>query len=392
MILFFIITLLVSLYCFPLNLKKITELNEKNKISRSRPLINSLEARAGPNQRLVEAFGIENSFTTTSPEFHREFVKRVKGILRGFSESQWQQHSTSISKLVGEKIYQHQHQHWQNPKSICLSPLVRNISFRLVMSMFFRDKSELNLVEDNLVEPITDKINSLWKLSKISDNVSKKEIQREKAKLFHNLSLIFGKQIFEGPENPLNIIIPAYETLWRVVYRCFLEVRFRFSPPQLLRARTRFEKFLATPNIETMKEGNCASPSVEAIVCEALRLYPPTRRIHRKKEVFGTIDVENQHRREEIWGMDALKFQPERWMQANFVVPEVYMPFGKASGEGYFECPAKKTVGPMMIAIIVASLINGIGHEYELAEDLGDQPLSGERDGLNDLRIFFTSR
>ena len=28
-------------------------------------------------------------------------------------------------------------------------------------------------------------------------------------------------------ENPLNLILPGYETLWRVVLRCFIEVTAR---------------------------------------------------------------------------------------------------------------------------------------------------------------------
>ncbi|KAI1521642.1 hypothetical protein PtrSN001C_012156, partial [Pyrenophora tritici-repentis] len=34
-------------------------------------------------------------------------------------------------------------------------------------------------------------------------------------------------------ENPMNLLLPAYETMWRVVIRCFLEIKYCGAPNKL---------------------------------------------------------------------------------------------------------------------------------------------------------------
>lgn len=38
--------------------------------------------------------------------------------------------------------------------------------------------------------------------------------------------LVLDDQSIEGKDNPLKILIPAYETLWRIVFRLSPEIRF----------------------------------------------------------------------------------------------------------------------------------------------------------------------
>jgi hypothetical protein len=85
---------------------------------------------------------------------------------------------------------------------------------------------------------------------------------------------------------PMNLILPAYETMWRVVMRTFLEIRHRDAELGPDWSRT-MEEYL-----ETLKDPDCmrqrplwisSSNGVKPmdIVKEGLRLYPPTRRVHR---------------------------------------------------------------------------------------------------------------
>jgi hypothetical protein len=46
-----------------------------------------LDARAGPNQRLIEAFGIDNSFTTTDDVRCREFRRQAEQLLVSRTEN-----------------------------------------------------------------------------------------------------------------------------------------------------------------------------------------------------------------------------------------------------------------------------------------------------------------
>jgi cytochrome P450 len=181
-----------------------------------------------------------------------------------------------------------------------------------------------------------------------------------KNELRMELDVLFS---FSGNEedNPLNILLSTYETLWRVVLRCFLEVSFRNSS-DITEWKVMFEKFLENPTPQQFSEGKGRS-SVQDIVKESLRLYPPTRRIYRQEmddSKMLAIDVEYLQRMEEVWGADGKSFRPERWSileaAGNDSYKRAWMPFGKGS----FHCPAQN-LAPMMIGILVGILMESFG-------------------------------
>ncbi|KAF7900557.1 uncharacterized protein EAF01_007859 [Botrytis porri] len=173
-------------------------------------------------------------------------------------------------------------------------------------------------------------------------------------------------------ENPLNILLPAYETLWRIVLRCFLEISFRHSSDAAAEWKDVLSRFLTNMTAEQFSEraGRC---SARDIVFEALRLYPPTKRIYRQNEDNGimfAVDVEYIQRTEEIWGIDRNEFRPEQWSEleskGNMEHNEAWMPFGKGS----FPCPASK-VAPMMVGMLVGCLIDTFGSDCWVLEGEG---------------------
>ncbi|KAK2739954.1 hypothetical protein FQN57_006273 [Myotisia sp. PD_48] len=103
--------------------------------------------------------------------------------------------------------------------------------------------------------------------------------------------------------------------------------------------------------------------SAKFIINEALRLYPPTRRVHRavrdpktEMTIFYAADIDACHRDLEVWGPDALNFLPGRWVAIHGRAKS-FFPFG--SGE--FTCPAKAVFGLRIIAILVGALIQRYG-------------------------------
>ena len=202
---------------------------------------------------------------------------------------------------------------------------------------------------------------------------------------------------YTAKDNPLNLILPAYETLWRVVLRGFLEVVFRGAEAgpgwrQLLVA------YLANPTSATFKRTNgLTGIAVAFIVQETLRLYPPTRRIYRHVRHANNADppkllaadIEFLHRDPKIWGKDSRVFNPSRWKKVSKKCQETYMPFGW----GLNSCPAKHDFGPRMIGLAVAALVDKFedgwtldaGREEDCVEVEG--PLDAGRDSYVTLKL-----
>lgn len=105
--------------------------------------------------------------------------------------------------------------------------------------------------------------------------------------------------------------------------------------------------------------------SASRIVKEALRLYPPTRRIYRRYEGTGGVtvdaaaDIEALQRNVEIWGDHASTFDPSRW---RFVTKEDERKDFLAFGSSPFPCIAKAAHSGMMPFGVgmVAFLIGGL--------------------------------
>ncbi|KAF7956827.1 hypothetical protein EAE96_004153 [Botrytis aclada] len=196
-------------------------------------------------------------------------------------------------------------------------------------------------------------------------------------------------------KNPLNVLLPAYETLWRIVLRCFLEVSFRHSSVVAAEWRDALSRFLENVTAEQFCEriGSC---SAQDIIRESLRLYPPTKRIYRQNEDNGSIfavDVEYIQRTEETWGADGNEFRPERWSEleskGNKEYSDAWMPFGKGS----FPCPASK-MAPMMVGMLVGCLIDAFDSDRWVLEGEGVEdmiprglPLDNGRDAFGDLSL-----
>jgi hypothetical protein len=211
-------------------------------------------------------------------------------------------------------------------------------------------------------------------------------------------------------KNPMNLLLPAYETMWRVVMRCFLEVRHRNAPngPKWTETLLRYLLELQTSNfnpseafhreneIESETEINIVRPA--EIVKEALRLYPPTRRVHRTFDgVPLSADIETCQRFELLGDDDPLTFRPERWQniyvgerqdlydqkEADYKILKKklklaeekvgYMPFALYCASDHANT---RDFASKMIALLVAVLCDRLGDDWEL-EESGSLPPTG---------------
>ncbi|KAF4629602.1 hypothetical protein G7Y89_g8538 [Cudoniella acicularis] len=329
-----------------------------------------LRSRSGPNRRLKTTFGIDNAFTTSDWDRYKDFLSDVKYRLR-MSDSDWQRCSGTAANYLGQltaKI--------EKSKASSLESLVQIFVFQTVLNKFF---SHIQNPSEKEIEIITSTINTLWVASKSCNNADKPKWLPMKEALLSKLAGVFKTPTLnrEGDiHNPLNIILPAYETLWRVVLRCFLEVRFRAPTAIGTHSQEILQRFAKDPTKENFEDRSLSEleVSVKDVVNEALRLYPPTRRIYRQDgaRTLCKVDIEAMQRDETHWGPDSTVFNPGRMKHKS--EEAVWMPFGKWR----FSCPAESVFAPMMIGILVGVLVNGIDERFELSQvsSLTTLPLS----------------
>ena len=348
-----------------------------------------LQSRAVPNERLIRAFDIDNAFTTADEVYHREFRSNAKALLQR-DESGWKHLRDIAQKLVRQRI-----QTAYNGNGILLVPMVQMLVLKKSIHTLFG--LAIDELDNDTILLMAEKINTLWIESKTPDSVNS-SVYKDQHALRGALRRTFPDMKDTTRGNPLNLILPAYETLWRVVLRCFIEVMFRSG-----KAGPRWHRllltFLSNPTQLTFEEKSLSEGgiSVSMIIAETLRLYPPTRRIYRQitrgfaiePEVVAA-DIEYLHRDSRFWGDDSLCFNPSRWKEISRKSRDAYMPFGSRP----FICPAERQFAPWVIGILVAALVaefeNGWTWKARLQGDAidNDKPLSLERDSYKTLEVF----
>ncbi|KAL4759081.1 uncharacterized protein BDW70DRAFT_169722 [Aspergillus foveolatus] len=215
--------------------------------------------------------------------------------------------------------------------------------------------------------------------------------------------------ILDPASNPLNLILPSFETVWRIVLRLFVVLHRHENEDY---KRTLLE-FVRNPTLTQYRLRPDNGVSVEFLVKEALRLYPPTRRIRRAYQFSGSdpsnrisdisrANVEGCHLDDEIWGPDALEFKPARWSKMSSVQRQSFLAFGGPPSL----CPAGHVFGPMVIGLLVGVMLdvfgnkNGDGGEWVMGSDderdvsevRSRERLRNERDAYGGLFLDLISR
>lgn len=298
---------------------------------------------------------------------------------------------------------------------IRLTSLVQVLSLKVVRLVMF-GRGEEDPAEDINLLALARCINQVWIDSKRQlDDLPPFESNLE---LRSSLDATFGAH--EHPhDNPLNLILPSFETMWHVVLRTFIEVRFKtgWNQPQWNEALIAFVKCPTRQEFEgqvtstgaSMTEsygGGGARTCSKHIIDESLRLYAPTRRVYRAyvprsdpSEPYQIIaaDLEACHLNPSIWGPDAQLFRPTRFLNLTDLQRKALMPFGHSP----FECPAKPKFGPQMIGILVGALLAGLDVPEKLdwklengdgkALDAGVR-LDSHRESYGDLKLVGKSK
>jgi len=348
----------------------------------------TLEKRSKPNQRLVIAFGIDNAFTTFDQGYHDEFKKTIEGTLEMNDDPDSR---TQLAQRASFRIQEYVKEYKVAEMPMPLVKLIQVLVFQTVVAIFFPNEREINIGH---AERITSLMNSLWygsknpiKLALAKYSPAHSGITWDRAELHWLLRYVFQDALRNIPrfnpipprDNPLNVLLPAYMGLFRVVLRCFLEVRFKRHPKDEQDQKMwkeLFHTFVQNPDDGTWYATNEAGISVQMIIAETLRLYPPTRRIYMQqgnKRRIDAVDIETVHRIGHVWGADPLRFDPSRWIKDHGKVLDVsktkeYIPFG-SKGASISRCPSRRRGGPKLIAVLVGVLLHEIDQEWALAPE-----------------------
>ncbi|KAJ6095094.1 hypothetical protein N7467_002607 [Penicillium canescens] len=335
------------------------------------------KSRANPNKRLKIAFGINNAFTRTDSVHSGVFVEKAGSLIK-MSHSQWDDVSTITRNIALGWIER------GDSNRINVTSMVQVLTMREVLWVMFDKKQQHNMCDMSLLK-LAQSINRVWISSKSCRKSGVPKFEDD-AQLRHCLFNVFGYYPSSPDDNPLNLILPAFETMWRVSLRLFLEIKsgsgsqcpewqdcmieFSRQPKKLrcyipgLALRWFPEEYDDNEEIESSSQKPIFRRVCLAkyLIFEALRLYTPTRRVHRAYQFSQgagashqilAADIEGCHTRSDIWGPDALEFHPRRWMALTMEQKEAFMPFGSSP----FQCPAARTFAPRMIGVLVGALL-----------------------------------
>ncbi|KAK5630459.1 hypothetical protein RRF57_006174 [Xylaria bambusicola] len=337
-----------------------------------------LELRAMPNTRLIRAFQLNNSFTTNDVQVHRDFLKKASQAIRLIRTDNWVKLGT-ITQTSLDSCLKHfkdglPYNHSDHEE------VMRVVSFSVMLNVLFGvDPSAINLDE---ARKATDAINRLWVQSKDKDSIPS---LYDQTVLNNALEILLPAEYpCEASTNPLNLIMPAYETLWRVVLLTFVSIAYQADDPKTIE-----ELREAVRNVpQCLYQGGDPESKALAIAKEGLRLYPPTKRIYRARLCVSpngekgpvAADVEGWHRDSRVWGDAAGVFDPQRFhprgherdrentvvaptddIQPTPAIPYYqrigYFPFGV----GRHMCPAAAGFGERIITLLVVELTRRLG-------------------------------
>lgn len=346
-----------------------------------------LAERARSNQRLVRALELSNTFVSDKPDIHKQFVTQARRLLNHTQQRGW----SNFQSIAMEAVQ------WYDKEGGILEEsgrpfhsLVQNTTLVVVLAGLLQVDKPIDSFCHAEITLVANHITTLWGLSKKPEPIPSYFLNDLRSRL---RSLVPDDKTF--PE-PLNFVVPAWETLWRVVATT---VAYAQSDPLILKE---FEYFHADPSEERFRKGRNSELSVKSVVYEAMRLHPPSKHITRMRRrtwcpsliasAIGRVcammvyekkvaDIEAMLRCE-VWGTDGQVFRPARQRQS-MMIPEQAEALSFVFGHGPLRCAAASWA-PMAAAVISGAIMAHIEQESYILEP---GRCIGGREGWNGWKV-----
>lgn len=312
-----------------------------------------LLSRATPNERLVHAFGLTSTFVSSDPKVHKTFTTRAKALIAGAGEKDKKWRAVALSAEATA------HQFLPAQQSIDFATFIQSVTFAIVLSILF--DTDLDTLRYDDIVYVTDVINQRWKDSKIKDAAAMRQDDSLRKMIAHLDRWIVDRERYP---NPLNFILPSFETMWRVVAVTVAYV-YRCRDNTLHDVAIAFGRDPTEERFQAFGESGL-QPSMQSIIFEVLRLHPPTRHIARAPTESGSwwhtfvaptvelADIEAVHLSDD-YGENTSEFDPMRFHPSRMGGrPELY-----SFGYGRLKCIAAAWA-PMAAAVIAAKVVSQI--------------------------------
>lgn len=334
-------------------------------------LVALLSSRAGSNQRLRRSFQLTNTFVSEDPQLHRAFVTKAHGLVQDQSSTRAR---TAFAELCSVVVDDYLSNATRQGQVARFDDLVQVVTFKVILCSLF--DADLGTLNDDDVLFAARTINELWQLSKQPTSPPSHLLPTLNAHL---------RSWLPGYTNPLDFIIPTYETMWRVVAVSVALVHLHGSPALL----DAFADFLDNPGRHEFQHWPLnGKSSLEAVIQETMRLYPPTRRISRtanlpqeattptssmfsflrplfsphhpsdemkiQTNITVVADIGCLQRDAAIWGPTSTDFDPSRFHPSTLTQTQKQCLLG--FGYGRLKCVAKDWA-PHTAALITAAVL-----------------------------------
>ncbi|KAJ7107251.1 hypothetical protein C8R43DRAFT_1045217 [Mycena crocata] len=213
-----------------------------------------LRSRASANVRLLDAFHLTNTFVSPDPTTHFEFRRKSINLIREVHRN-WTRFASVAAQAVELSL---------PDSSIEFHTFVRAVTLSTVIVGLLDPDADITALGATDVNIVANLISDIWLLSKNPDPIP----EHLRAMLNTRLRRLIPDQ--DAYPNPLDFVIPAWETMWRLVAVTIAEVH------QDAAACRAFRILHFNPDIAYFRAPTYGgtSPSIEAYMNESLRHLP----------------------------------------------------------------------------------------------------------------------
>ncbi|KAJ3740419.1 hypothetical protein DFH05DRAFT_1405193 [Lentinula detonsa] len=359
-----------------------------------------LKSRSLANQRLLHTFNITNTFVQADIQTHNIFVGRMKDLLRAQARhGQWGGFLGIARQAVASELNRYD---IGQGFSTAFADLVQIVTLKTIMVSLLDPDRDMESIDAQDLRASATLITELWAMSKKQTSVSSAASSPSSSCTLPDVDALATlsthlRRLLPDTEkypNPIDFVVPTWETLWRLVATSLAHVYDNEV------YRHNFQELLGDPTAERFRTTSFDSTlCTEWIINETLRLHPPSRHISRSfpvkehpglrilvsllpKFIRGRLkldsiirseiaDIESIHLSTNIWGPDALEFKPRRWKA---YADAADAPTLFAFGYGPLMCVGKNWA-PMAAALIAGAILESI--EAEGLEIIGTAVIGG---------------